>query len=122
MSESGSSRFGMEDWERDWDPRDESEGGDEDEEAELVGGEGGHDDDEVNMEDEVVAEKIGQYSIDKVKMRWLRVSLRIWGWSGIPNTIELRLLRKDEKASQPPNGSVLIHPGFFEVASPLVCP
>ncbi|CAB4289461.1 unnamed protein product [Prunus armeniaca] len=81
----------MEDWERDWDPRDESEGGDEDEEAELVGGDGGLVDDEVDMEDEVVAERIVQYSIDMS-----------------------RLPRKDEKASQPPNGSVLIHPGFFK--------
>ncbi|CAL9011752.1 unnamed protein product, partial [Prunus brigantina] len=115
MSELGSSRFGMEDWERDWDPRDESQGGDEDEEAELVGGDGGLVDDEVDMEDKVVAERIGQYSIDKVKnemtegeLEHLRLEYEI------PDTIKLRLLRNDEKASQPPNGPVLIHLGFFK--------
>ncbi|VVA30970.1 Hypothetical predicted protein [Prunus dulcis] len=42
----------------DWDPREESEEGDEDEEAKLVGV-GGLVDDEVDMEDEVVAQRIG---------------------------------------------------------------
>ncbi|KAL6284812.1 hypothetical protein ACE6H2_015741 [Prunus campanulata] len=115
MSESGSSQFGMEDWERDWDPRDESEEGDEDEEAELAGREGGLVDDEVEMEDEVVAERIGQYSIDKVKNEMTEGEIENLRLEyGIPGTIELRLPRKDEKASQPPDGSVLIHPGFFE--------
>ncbi|KAI5343725.1 hypothetical protein L3X38_011601 [Prunus dulcis] len=101
--------------ERDWDPRDESEGGDEDEEAELVGGDGGLVDDEVDMEDEVVAGRIGQYSIDKVKNEMTEGELEHLRLEyGIPDTIKLRLLRKDEKASQPPDGSVLIHSGFFK--------
>ncbi|XP_034205351.1 uncharacterized protein LOC117619489 [Prunus dulcis] len=67
------------------------------------------------MEDEVVAGRIGQYSIDKVKNEMTEGELEHLRLEyGIPDTIKLRLLRKDEKASQPPDGSVLIHPGFFK--------
>ncbi|CAB4272682.1 unnamed protein product [Prunus armeniaca] len=112
MSEFGSSRFGIENWERHWDPRDESEWGDEDEEAKPVGGDDGLVDDEVNMENKVVAERIGQYSVYKVKNEMTKGELENLRLEyGIPDTIELRLLRKNDKASQPPNGSVLIHPG-----------
>ncbi|KAH0982664.1 hypothetical protein GBA52_009841 [Prunus armeniaca] len=101
-------------WERDWDPRDESEWGDEDEEAKPVGGDDGLVDDEVNMENKVVAERIGQYSVYKVKNEMTMGELENLRLEyGIPDTIELRLLRKNDKASQPPNGSVLIHLGFF---------
>ncbi|KAI5324625.1 hypothetical protein L3X38_033698 [Prunus dulcis] len=94
----------------DWDPREESEEGDEDEEAKLVGV-GGLVDDEVDMEDEVVAQRIGQYSIDKVKNEMTEGELENLRLEyGIPDTIELRLPKKDEKA----NGSIFIHAGFFE--------